>query len=89
MLIFPVPIIAAELLNSKLGPFRVGSAFSAAGDVSIATVLVSEGVMVAPLRDKDGTIRLSRFTKIGSRFEREDFFEVPYLPMITGLASAL
>ena len=27
--------------------------------------------------------------RVGSRFEREDFFEVPYLPMIAGLASAL
>ena len=51
--------------------------------------LVSEGVMVAPLRDKDGKIRLSRFTKIGSRFEREDFFEVPYLPMTNGMAASL
>jgi protein-L-isoaspartate(D-aspartate) O-methyltransferase len=51
--------------------------------------LVSEGIMVAPIRDKEGVIRLSRLTKIGSRFEREDFFEVPYLPMITGMAAAL
>jgi protein-L-isoaspartate(D-aspartate) O-methyltransferase len=51
--------------------------------------LVSEGVMVAPIRDKEGTIRLSRLTKIGSRFEREDFHEVPYLPMISGVADAL
>ena len=51
--------------------------------------LVSEGVMVAPIRDKEGTIRLARLTKIGSRFEREDFHEVPYLPMISGVADAL
>jgi Protein-L-isoaspartate carboxylmethyltransferase len=51
--------------------------------------LVTEGVMVAPIRDKDGVIRLSRLTKIGSRFEREDFFPVPYLPLIEGQAAAL
>lgn len=51
--------------------------------------LVTEGIMVAPIRDKDGIIRMSRLTKIGSRFEREDFFPVPYLPLIEGQAAAL
>lgn len=51
--------------------------------------LVTEGVMVAPIRDKEGVIRLSRLIKIGSRFEREDFFPVPYTPLVPGLAAAL
>ena len=51
--------------------------------------LVTEGVMVAPVRDKDGVIRLSKMIKIGSRFEREDLFPVPYLPIIEGNAAAL
>ncbi len=45
--------------------------------------LVTDGILIAPIKDKDGVIRLSRLTKVGSRFEREDFFEVPYLPLIT------
>jgi protein-L-isoaspartate(D-aspartate) O-methyltransferase len=32
---------------------------------------------------------MARLTKIGSRFEREDLFEVPYRPFIPGLAAAL
>lgn len=51
--------------------------------------LVSEGIMVAPVRGKDGVLRMSRLTKIGSRFEREDFFEVNYLPLTPGVAAAL
>lgn len=51
--------------------------------------LVMEGVMVAPIRDKDGVIRLSRLTRIGNRFEREDFFPVPYMPLVPGVAAAL
>lgn len=52
-------------------------------------LLVTEGILIAPIKDKDGVIRLSRLTKVGSRFEREDFFEVPYLPLIGGLAAAI
>nr|WP_255561709.1 protein-L-isoaspartate(D-aspartate) O-methyltransferase [Pseudohoeflea sp. DP4N28-3] len=51
--------------------------------------LVSEGVMVAPLRDKDGVVRMARLTRIGNRFEREDFFAAPYLPLVPGVSAAL
>ena len=51
--------------------------------------LVSGGIMLAPLTGENGKTILMKLTKIGSRFEREDLFEVPYLPMIPGLAAAL
>ncbi|OCW58860.1 protein-L-isoaspartate(D-aspartate) O-methyltransferase [Hoeflea olei] len=51
--------------------------------------LASGGVMLAPILAEDGRARMARLTKIGSRFEREDLFEVPYRPFIPGLAAAL
>ncbi len=51
--------------------------------------LVSEGVMLAPMMQDDGSTVMAKFTKIGSRFEREDLFEVPFLPLVPQMASAL
>lgn len=51
--------------------------------------LVSEGIMLAPMLREDGTVVMSRFVKIGSRFDREDLFDVPYLPLVPGLAATL
>lgn len=52
--------------------------------------LAAGGVMLAPIIGADdGITRMARLTKIGSRFEREDLFAVPYSRMITGLAAAL
>lgn len=52
--------------------------------------LASGGVMLAPIVGEDGgPARMARLTKIGSRFEREDLFVVPYTPFIPGLAAAL
>ncbi|MDP2120155.1 MAG: protein-L-isoaspartate(D-aspartate) O-methyltransferase [Hoeflea sp.] len=51
--------------------------------------LASGGVMLAPFLTDTGKARMARLTKIGSRFEREDLFEVPYLPFAPGLALAL
>lgn len=52
-------------------------------------LLTSGGVMIAPLSLGNGFAKMMRLTKIGSRFEREDLFEVFDSPMIEGLASAL
>ena len=54
-----------------------------------AEQLVSGGSMIAPLMIDDDTCRLVRLTKTGSRFDREDLFEVPYLPIVPKLASLL
>ena len=54
-----------------------------------ADQLVSGGSMIAPLMITEEQCRLVRLTKTGSRFEREELFEVPYLPIVPMLASYL
>jgi len=51
--------------------------------------LASGGVMLAPIIQENGRTQMARLSKIGSRFEREDLFEVPYRAFIPGLAAAL
>ncbi|RXT21001.1 protein-L-isoaspartate O-methyltransferase [Rhizobium leguminosarum] len=51
--------------------------------------LVSGGSMIAPLMISDNECRMVRLTKTGSRFEREELFEAPYLPIVPRLASLL
>ena len=51
--------------------------------------LATGGIMLAPLLREDGTAIMARLSKIGSRFEREDLFEVPYRAFIPGVAAAL
>jgi protein-L-isoaspartate(D-aspartate) O-methyltransferase len=51
--------------------------------------LVSGGSMIAPLMISDNECRLVRLTKTGSRFEREELFDTPYLPIVPRLASQL
>lgn len=51
--------------------------------------LVSGGSMIAPLMISEHECRMVRLTKTGSRFEREELFEAPYLPIIPRLASLL
>ncbi|MCO6186147.1 protein-L-isoaspartate(D-aspartate) O-methyltransferase [Rhizobium sp. L1K21] len=51
--------------------------------------LVSEGIMLAPMLREDGSVVMARFVKIGSRFDREDLFDIAYLPLASGLASTL
>lgn len=52
--------------------------------------LASGGVMLAPIMSPDGgPAQMARLTKIGSRFEREDLFEVPYRAFAPGTAAAL
>jgi protein-L-isoaspartate(D-aspartate) O-methyltransferase len=51
--------------------------------------LVSGGAMLVPLMLNENHCKLVRLTKVGSRFERTDLFDVPYLPLIPHMASAL
>jgi protein-L-isoaspartate(D-aspartate) O-methyltransferase len=51
--------------------------------------LVSGGSMIAPLMISDDECRMVRLTKTGSRFEREELFTVPYLPIVPRVASQL
>lgn len=51
--------------------------------------LVSGGSMIAPLMISENECRMVRLTKTGSRFEREELFEAPYLPIVSRLASLL
>ena len=51
--------------------------------------LASGGVMLAPILQENGRAQMVRLTKIGSRFEREDLFTVPYRAFIPGVAAAL
>ncbi|SMC64683.1 protein-L-isoaspartate(D-aspartate) O-methyltransferase [Rhizobium sp. RU36D] len=52
----------------------------------MAEQLVSGGVMLAPIILSEEQCVMVRLTKTGSRFEREDLFDVPYLPVIPKLA---
>jgi protein-L-isoaspartate(D-aspartate) O-methyltransferase len=54
-----------------------------------AEQLTHGGSMVGPLVVDDETCMLLRLTKTGSRFEREDLFTVPYLPLMPHIAAAL
>lgn len=54
-----------------------------------AEQLVSGGSMIAPLMLEDGTCMMVRLMKTGSRFDREDLFPAPYLPLIPHIAAAL
>ena len=54
-----------------------------------AEQLVSGGVMIAPVMTEEGGARMVRLTKTGSRFEREDLFDAPYLPLQPQVALAL
>lgn len=54
-----------------------------------AEQLTHGGSMIAPLMQDDDTCLMVRLTKTGSRFEREDLFTVPYLPLVPQIAAAL
>ena len=54
-----------------------------------ADQLVSGGSMIAPLMISETECRMVRLTKTGSRFEREELFDAPYLPIVPRLASLL
>lgn len=52
----------------------------------MAEQLVSGGVLIAPLMVDDERCVMMRLSKTGSRFEREDMFDAPYLPLIPHMA---
>lgn len=54
-----------------------------------AEQLTHGGSMIAPLMLDGETCIMTRLTKTGSRFEREDLFPAPYLPIVPQVASAL
>lgn len=54
-----------------------------------AEQLVSGGMLIAPVVVSDTECRMLKLVKTGSRFDREDLFEVPYLPIVPHLAQAL
>ncbi|WP_313591162.1 protein-L-isoaspartate(D-aspartate) O-methyltransferase [Agrobacterium cavarae] len=51
--------------------------------------IVSGGMMIAPIVLEDGRCVMTRFSKTGSRFEREELFETPYLPIESHIATYL
>jgi protein-L-isoaspartate(D-aspartate) O-methyltransferase len=54
-----------------------------------AEQLVSGGMMVAPVLQEDGSARMVRLMKTGSRFERTDLFDTPYQPVVQRVAQYL
>ncbi|MGV8937108.1 MAG: protein-L-isoaspartate(D-aspartate) O-methyltransferase [Allorhizobium sp.] len=55
----------------------------------LAEQLTSGGMLLAPLQVSEESCIMVRLTKSGSRFEREDLFEAPFLPFTPKLASYL
>lgn len=51
--------------------------------------LVSGGVLIVPIMMSETECRIVRLTRTGSRFDREDLFDAPYLPIQPQLASFL
>lgn len=51
--------------------------------------LASNGIMIAPIGPGDGVQMLTKMTKIGSRFEYEDLFEVRMQPLGDGVSKAI
>jgi protein-L-isoaspartate(D-aspartate) O-methyltransferase len=51
--------------------------------------IVSGGMMIVPITMEDGRCIMTRFSKTGSRFEREEMFEAPYLPIEPHIARYL
>lgn len=54
-----------------------------------AEQLVSGGMLLAPLMVEENRCVMVRLTKTGSRFEREDLFDVPFLPLQPKIALQL
>ena len=51
--------------------------------------LVSGGIMLVPIMTSPNHCRMVRLSRTGSRFDREDLFEAPYLPIVPQLAAFL
>ncbi|MCA1406900.1 protein-L-isoaspartate(D-aspartate) O-methyltransferase [Ensifer sp. IC3342] len=51
--------------------------------------LVSGGTLLVPIMMSETLCRIVRVNRTGSRFDREDLFDAPYLPVVPQLASFL
>jgi protein-L-isoaspartate(D-aspartate) O-methyltransferase len=51
--------------------------------------LVSGGTMIVPIMVSPNQCRVVRLSRTGSRFDREDLFDAPYLPIVPQVASYL
>lgn len=51
--------------------------------------LVSGGTLVVPIMMSETECRVVRLTRSGSRYDREDLFEAPYLPILPQVAAYL
>jgi protein-L-isoaspartate(D-aspartate) O-methyltransferase len=51
--------------------------------------LASNGILVAPIGPGDGVQTVTKLTKIGSRFEKEELFETRSQPLAPGVARAI
>ncbi|SIQ01971.1 protein-L-isoaspartate(D-aspartate) O-methyltransferase [Rhizobium sp. RU20A] len=51
--------------------------------------IVSGGMLILPIMLSETTCRMVRLSRTGSRFDREDLFEAPYLPIVPKLAAFL
>jgi protein-L-isoaspartate(D-aspartate) O-methyltransferase len=51
--------------------------------------LVSGGTLLVPIMMNETQCRIVRVNRTGSRFDREDLFDAPYLPIVPQLASFL
>ncbi len=51
--------------------------------------LVSGGILIVPIMMSETECRIVRLTRTGSRFDREDLFTAPYLPVVPQVASFL
>lgn len=51
--------------------------------------IVSGGMMMVPITQENGKVVMTSFSKTGSRFERNELFEVQYLPFETHIARFL
>lgn len=56
---------------------------------TIVDQLSTGGIMVAPIGPGDDVQHFAKLTKVGSRFEREDFAMVRLQPLIAGVAQAI
>lgn len=51
--------------------------------------LVSGGTLILPIMTSETQCRMVRLSRTGSRFDREDLFEAPYLPIVPNAAAFL
>lgn len=54
-----------------------------------AEQLVSGGMMIAPVINEDGSARMIKLVKTGSRYERMELFDTPYQPIVPRVAQYL